>query len=181
MMSAEQIIVKVAKEEHKWRQKFGATTTKQNDHVIFEQDENISPADFWIGTKEWPQFIMIERKTFDDFHSSLIDRRLEQQRNRMLEEKWAKKTHFIGFLLEGEPKNRRVTYRKLDGAIENLICKYGCFVLFSQDLNHTRDIVHDLARKTNDYMQIAQSDGFAPPPSTLIAGAKKNKSHQRCI
>lgn len=112
----------------------------------------ISPADFWIGTSEKPQFIMIERKTFDDFASSLRSGHLQQQRERMRSELEEQKAAYIGFILEGEPKYRKNQYRQLDGVIENLIFDHRCFVLYSGSATHTRDIVLNICKKLPRYM-----------------------------
>lgn len=157
------IMVKVAREEHKWKARFGAT-------MLNFKIADIAPADFWIGTDTQPQFIMIERKTFDDFHHSLVQKRLEEQRKRMVEERTAGKTVYLGFILEGQVRDRRNSYRKLDGAIENLLFKHGAFVLYSADLDHTRSIIEDIVKKVPQYM-----DGITTNPSvaTLPVGLKK--------
>lgn len=128
----------------------------------------ISPADFWIGTSEQPQYMMIERKTFDDFLSSLRSGHLQQQRQRMRSELNDGKCAYIGFILEGEPKYRKNSYRQLDGAIENLIFEHRCFVLYSAGTEHTRDIILDICRKIPQYMQgQTVSNEIAPTPLGL--------------
>ena len=95
---------------------------------------------------------MIERKTFDDFLSSLRSGHLQQQRQRMRSELDDGKCAYIGFILEGEPKYRKNNYRQLDGAIENLIFQHRCFILYSASPEHTRDIILDICRKIPQYM-----------------------------
>ncbi|MEM4389764.1 MAG: ERCC4 domain-containing protein [Candidatus Micrarchaeia archaeon] len=95
-----------------------------------------------VGDYILSERVVCERKTRDDFESSIMDGRLFQQASRMLE-------NFPRALVvvEGERFAERVKKSAILGAIAALIVDYGIPVFFTKDEERTAELLYAIARR----------------------------------
>jgi Fanconi anemia group M protein len=86
--------------------------------------------------------VVVERKTRSDFENSIIDGRLFNQAENMVDnfEKCI-------VIIEGESFEERVNRNALLGAISTLILDYGIPVFFTRDLEGTAEMIFALAKR----------------------------------
>jgi len=85
---------------------------------------------------------VIERKTRSDFESSIIDGRLFNQAENMIDN-----FDKCIVIIEGENFEERVNRNALLGAISALILDYGIQVFFTRDLEGTAEMIFALAKR----------------------------------
>lgn len=85
---------------------------------------------------------VVERKTRSDFESSIIDGRLFNQAENMIDN--FEKPILI---IEGESFEERVNRNALLGAISALVLDYGIQVFFTRDLEGTAEMIFSLAKR----------------------------------
>jgi ERCC4-type nuclease len=96
-----------------------------------------------IGDYVISENVAIERKTFDDFAGSIIDRRLFEQ-TRALREAYGRPI----LLLEGRgPTIRGVTEEALRGALVSLILDFGVPILWADDSEEAAKLLMTVARR----------------------------------
>lgn len=89
---------------------------------------------------------IIERKTLDDFSSSIIDGRYSDQKNRLLAS-----NAIIVYIVEGVSKSQKgVPLSTINSAILSCQYKDHIIVLRSIDIEETYSIIQILAKKIND-------------------------------
>lgn len=108
----------------------------------------LGAGDFIIKDKDDPDIslLVIERKTLSDLNSSLLDGRFKEQRERLLECGCK-----IIYIIEEMHKLHEYDHpRMLLGPLENLVLYYDIFVLYSQNIHQTIDIVTNLVQKVTE-------------------------------
>ncbi|MCS7109587.1 MAG: hypothetical protein NZ903_02210 [Candidatus Micrarchaeota archaeon] len=86
--------------------------------------------------------IVIERKTANDFESSIIDNRLFEQAIKMRE-----MYDIPIIIIEGEMKAERIRQNALLGAYLSLIINYGIYVVVTRNIEESAKIVSLIAKK----------------------------------
>src|SRR5215203_350875 len=86
--------------------------------------------------------VIFERKTYADLDSSIISKRHQQQRQRLIEFKQAKSCKII-YILEG----KILENPRLRGAVENIVFKHGFYVIPTASSKHTADVLTSLMKK----------------------------------
>ncbi|MFN3909843.1 MAG: ERCC4 domain-containing protein [Candidatus Anstonellaceae archaeon] len=113
-------------------EKFGAEVVEQT----------LACGDFLVSSST-----IIERKTKDDFVSSIIDQRLFYQAKQM-----AENYSNPVFIIEEDGKNPKISLNALFGAYGCLIVDFGVSLIFSFNEQQTANIVYSIAR----YEQISK-------------------------
>lgn len=92
--------------------------------------------------------IIIERKTFQDLSSSIIDNRFREQRARL--EEYKSSTHSssrIMYIFEGPKNTRGVSQAIINGAILGLVLRTQFGVFYTKDTKNTAEICCTILKK----------------------------------
>ncbi len=89
--------------------------------------------------------VCVERKTVPDFESSIINGRLFDQIERLMEG-----YEFPILILEGSLEDLRLGSNVINGAIVSLYLNYKMLVLFSHGPNHTAEMMASIAKQERD-------------------------------
>jgi ERCC4-type nuclease len=128
--------------------------------------------DFWIGAgaddgvvESLPPSpaVVVERKTVADLLASLTDGRFRHQRQRMLDLNPGK----VVYVLEGAPSRDP----RVQGALENLVLRHGCFILPSAGVDQTCSILRNMHRK----LALAAATPVAQPAAAALLPAEPAK------
>jgi len=90
--------------------------------------ENLILGDYLISYKDGKN-LCIERKTWKDLWSSILDGRFREQRSRLLE--WKNNDNFVIYLIEGQLEENQDTCRK---TVHRLVLVYHFAVWFSENI-----------------------------------------------
>lgn len=87
------------------------------------------------------QYLIIERKTYEDLAASIVDGRFREQKSRLIEMKASGSR--VMYIIEGNPRGYKgkVPYKTLQSAILNLMLVHDFMVMFSSDICNTVDIL----------------------------------------
>jgi ERCC4-type nuclease len=109
------------------------------------ETENLNIGDFlFLDSNDIP-VCLVERKTLDDLSSSIVDSRFREQKDRISQSN----IPIIIYLIESKDgiKANRLSEKILLGSIVNLIVNHKFYVLQSNGLKQTCDIIIDLFKK----------------------------------
>ena len=111
--------------------------------------ENLLVGDIHIES-ETPQFkVIIERKTFNDLSSSIIDNRFREQRARLDTIKSENKDSNlrIMYIIEGSKNTRGVSQNVITGALLGLVLRNGFGLFYSNSTKHTAEVCCSILKK----------------------------------
>lgn len=92
--------------------------------------------------------IIIERKTFQDLSSSIVDNRFREQRARLEEYKSStKEASRIMYIFEGPKNTRGVSQAVINGAILGLVLRTQFGIFYTKDTKHTAEICYIILKK----------------------------------
>lgn len=134
-------------------------------------------ADAIVENSSGSHVLLVERKTFSDFCSSLTSGRYEEQRNRLIAVRTAHPLTKIAYFLEGFPDwHNKLSYEKskdaniekrINGAIENLVFKHSIPIYPTVDVAHTCEtLVHLEAKLSAERTSL--SPGSVPMPARKV-------------
>lgn len=130
-------------------------------------------ADAVIENSSGAGVVLLERKTFSDFCSSLTSGRYKEQRDRLVSVRANDPTIQLAYVLEGFPqwhaKMRRepTLQKRVYGALENLVFKHRIAFYPTNDTEHTCVTLEHLAAK------LADADAGSPLPTSAPLPARK--------
>lgn len=129
---------------------------KINDFNEFIKIKQLSIGDFYIILNNNTD-IIIERKTIDDLNKSLLDKRYFDQKNRLQHLMNNNNKNIICmYLIEGTNKNDFNNYWSI---LNNLIIKYNIFVLQSDNLEETGNIIFNIfTRNLKNKFEVNNND-----------------------
>ncbi len=138
--------------------------------------EQLPVADMIIEDGNGASVVLLERKTFSDFTSSLTSGRYKEQRERLKSVRAADSTIQIAYIFEGFPKwhakmkNDLPLQKRVYGAIENLIFVHGIAFISTNDVEHTCETLKHLAAKMVDGKASSTSSSSlsAPLPARKV-------------
>ena len=142
----------------------------KNTEIDFEMCiENLPIGDFIISKNDIIKLI-IERKTFSDLASSIIDGRFREQKNRLIES-----DSNILYILEGQ-KNKTKMDGPCNGAIQNLLFKHKINVLHTRDLQDTIDNILMMNKKIRNNEILEESNNKNQIQPKIFSKSDKIKS-----
>lgn len=103
--------------------------------------ENLHVGDFQIQSDGGEILFVFERKTIEDLASSIVDGRFREQKQRMLA--CVKHPKQVVYIIEGMGTKLRssISLETLMKVSDNLQLREGFTVLYSDDTNHTKDMI----------------------------------------
>lgn len=114
-------------------------------NILHDKGVDVRLLDLEIGDFVVSDAVCIERKTFNDFVSSVIDGRLFQQAKRM-KENYEKPI----VIIEGEQNWRKINPNALKAAIASLIVDFEVYVLQTRNQSETANVIYWLAKREQD-------------------------------
>lgn len=103
--------------------------------------------------------LLIERKTFNDLSSSIIDGRFREQKSRI--EQTINDNNKIMYIIEGIRKKKEkhgIKINILEGAILNMIFKHKFKILNTNDINDTYETITTICKKFKKHEYIMQKN-----------------------
>jgi ERCC4-type nuclease len=108
------------------------------------QDINFSSSSLNLGDflfEDKNQTLLIERKTWNDLHASIMDGRFREQRSRLLS--WRTENKKIMYIIEG----KRTQYEKEYWTVVRLMLSYDIPVFFTENIEATGKFLTDIHEK----------------------------------
>jgi crossover junction endonuclease MUS81 len=108
---------------------------------------NLEIGDFIIKNEGGEIFAIIERKTFSDLCSSIVDGRFREQKSRISE---CIDSNKVMYILEGSKEKCRLKQNNINGSVINLIWKHKFKVLQTTNENDTLEVLFQLYKKLSE-------------------------------
>ena len=105
---------------------------------------------------------IIERKTYADLYSSIIDKRYSEQKQRLRAFKNDDETvPMLIFLIEG-PKtvSSYIDYAIIDSALLGMTLRDGFNVIYSDNIGHTVKLINKLQHKLGEYLEGPKKESY---------------------
>lgn len=110
------------------------------------QNVNFSSSSLNLGDflfEDKNQTLLIERKTWNDLHSSIMDGRFREQRSRLLS--WRNENKKIMYIIEG----KKTQYEKEYWTVVRLMLSYDIPVFFTENIESTGKFLTELCEKNS--------------------------------
>jgi ERCC4-type nuclease len=136
--------------------------------TVCEKNQFVNTKQLIIGDIIICSKLYIERKTWNDFYSSITTGRFSEQRTRLIETRDSIFGRIV-YIVEG---NSSSIYKEqgivaVKGAIENLVLFHNIHVVYSKDVNDTRDIIYNYYMK----LKLEKSNGL----QKVVVTSRKSK------
>lgn len=131
-----------------------------NDMDFKFEVQTLEVADIQLVDDDDDVKISIERKTYADLESSIVDGRWREQKYRLQQ-----LGHFFVYLLEGKQKKGRLNPKATRGAIMNAILRDRVHFVHTKDLKDTAALVTELEKRTKPKRKRGETGLRAPPIS----------------
>jgi ERCC4-type nuclease len=114
---------------------------------------NLDIGDYIIKNESGEIFAIIERKTFSDLCSSIIDGRFREQKSRISQ---CIESNKVMYILEGNKENCRLKQNNINGCIINLLWKHKYKVLHTLNGEDTIEVLFQLYKKLSEpsYLEV---------------------------
>lgn len=112
---------------------------KSQDIIFLSSSLNLG--DFLFEDKN--QTLLIERKTWNDLHASIMDGRFREQRSRLLS--WRTENKKIMYIIEG----KRTQYEKEYWTVIRLMLSYDIPIFFTESVEETGKFLIEIIEKTS--------------------------------
>lgn len=137
--------------------------------------QSLPVGDFIIGETVDTPYAILERKTYPDLSSSIVDKRYENQKLRL----FATEAAYRVYIIEGSPRGKKIgalPRSTLDSAIMSAQFRDGLSVLHSVNPEHTAELLLKLQSKL-PYKEKDRSNAYL---STIKTVKKDNLTPEMC-